>query len=121
VQTRKTGRTYSEAEIEFTAFIKIVRVVFRFSSVIKNFMALAEIIVYAAFIYLGLGSLFAVWFAARGVTKLDDAAQDTSFAFRFIIFFGAAAFWVLLARRLIKGEKRPAEKNAHRQSSELRL
>jgi hypothetical protein len=77
-------------------------------------MIFAEIIVYAAFIYLAIGVLFAVWFAARGVTKLDDAAKETGFGFRFIIFSGAVAFWILLVRRLARGEKRPAEKNAHR-------
>jgi len=76
-------------------------------------MIFAEIIVYAAFIYLAAGILFAVWFAACGVTKLDDSALGTSFGFRFIIFFGAAAFWVLLVWRLAKGEKRPTEKSAH--------
>lgn len=80
-------------------------------------MIIAEIIVYAAGIYLLIGVLFAIWFAARGVTKLDDAAKDTSFGFRFIIFFGAVAFWVLLAWRLAKGEKRPQEKTAHRLES----
>ena len=77
-------------------------------------MIFAEIIVYAAFVYLAAGILFAVWFAARGVTKLDDSASGTSFGFRFIIFFGAAVFWVLLVRRLAEGEKRPKEKTAHR-------
>ena len=88
---------------------------------LRNFMIFAEIIVYASFIYLAIGVLFAVWFILSGITKLDDAAKDTSFGFRFIIFFGALAFWILLAWRLAKGEKRPAEKNAHRQSSEFQL
>jgi hypothetical protein len=81
-------------------------------------MIYAEIIVYTAGIYLLLGVLFAVWFAARGVTKLDEAAKETGFGFRFIIFFGAAAFWILLARRLAKGEKRPSEKTAHRREAQ---
>ena len=81
-------------------------------------MIFAEIIVYAALIYLAIGTLFAVWFAARGVTKLDAAAKGTGFGFRFIIFFGAVAFWVLLVRRLAKGAMRLEENNAHRQSSE---
>jgi hypothetical protein len=84
-------------------------------------MIFAEIIVYTIFVYLAAGVLFAAWFAARGVTKMDEAAKDTGFGFRVIIFFGAALFWVLLARRLAKGEKRPTEKTAHRQSSESRL
>ena len=77
-------------------------------------MIFAEIIVYAAFVYLAVGILFAVWFAARGVTRLDDSARGTSFGFRFIIFFGAAAFWILLIGRSAKGAKRPEEKTAHR-------
>jgi len=81
-------------------------------------MIFAEIIVYAVFIYLAIGFLFAVWFAARGVTRLDDSAKDTGFGFRFLVFFGAIPFWILLARRLAKGEKRPPEKNAHRAKSE---
>ena len=81
-------------------------------------MLWAEIIVYAVGIYLLIGVLFAVWFVAFGVTKLDDSAKGTSFGFRLIIFFGAAAFWILLAWRLFKGEKRPMETNAHRLEAE---
>ena len=77
-------------------------------------MLLAEIIVYAVGIYLTIGLLFALYFVIFGVTKLDDSAQGTSFSFRFLIFFGAIPFWVLLAWRLLKGEKRPTENNAHR-------
>ncbi len=80
-------------------------------------MIFAEIIVYTAFVYLAIGFLFAVWFAAFGVVKLDDSAKETSAGFRLIIFFGAAAFWIFLAWRLFKGEKRPVEKNAHRRKS----
>jgi uncharacterized membrane protein len=80
-------------------------------------MLLAEIIVYAVEIYAVIGVLFAVWFVIFGVTKLDDSAKETSFGFRLIIFFGAVAFWILLAWRLAKGEKRPTENNAHRQKS----
>jgi len=67
-------------------------------------MIFAEIIVYAVGIYLVLGAIFAVWFAAFGVTKFDDSAKGTSFSFRLIIFFGATAFWTFLAWRLIKNE-----------------
>jgi hypothetical protein len=65
-------------------------------------MLWAEIIVYSVFAYLAIGLLFAVWFVAFGVTKLDDSAKGTSFGFRLIIFFGAAAFWAFLAWRLLK-------------------
>lgn len=78
----------------------------------------AEIIVYATFIYLALGLLFALWFVAFGITRLDETAKGTSIGFRLIIFFGAIPFWFLLAKRLFKGEKRPTEKNAHQMEAE---
>jgi hypothetical protein len=65
-------------------------------------MLWAEIIVYSVFAYLAIGLLFAVWFVAFGVIKFDDSAKGTSFGFRLIIFFGAAAFWAFLAWRLLK-------------------
>jgi hypothetical protein len=80
-------------------------------------MLWAEIIVYSTFIYLSLGFLFALWFAAFGITKLDDAAKGTGFGFRLIIFGGAIPFWILLAWRLLKGQKSPTEQNAHRRKS----
>ncbi|HRH44892.1 MAG TPA: hypothetical protein PKY82_24860 [Pyrinomonadaceae bacterium] len=81
-------------------------------------MIFAEIIVYTAFVYLGIGILFALWFVTFGITKLDDSAKGTSVGFRLLIFFGAIPFWTLLAWRLLKEEKRPNEKNAHRVRSE---
>lgn len=81
-------------------------------------MIFAEIIVYTVFVYLAIGVLFALWFAASGIAKLDESAKGTSFGFRFIIFFGAIPFWILLLKRLLKGEKRPQEKNAHRLEAE---
>ncbi len=80
-------------------------------------MIFAEIIVYSAGIYLLNGVLFALWFVFRGAAKIDDSAKDAGFGFRAIIFFGAAAFWVLFAYRLFICEKRPIEQNPHRQKS----
>lgn len=82
-------------------------------------MLWAEIIVYIVFAYLAIGFFFAVWFAAFGITKFDDSAKGTSPGFRFLIFFGAIPFWVLLAKRLLKGEKRPTEQNSHRKKTEI--
>ena len=76
-------------------------------------MLLAEIIVYAVGIYLAIGFIFALYFVIFGVAKLDNSAKGTSFSFRFLVFFGAIPFWILLAWRLLKGEKRPTENNSH--------
>lgn len=81
-------------------------------------MLWAEIIVYSTFVYLAIGVLFALWFITFGITKLDDSAKGTSVGFRLLIFFGAIPFWILLAWRLFKGEKRPMEQNAHRLEAE---
>jgi hypothetical protein len=80
-------------------------------------MLLAEFFVYAAGFYLAIGILFAVWFVIFGITKIDDSAKETGFGFRVIVFFGAAIFWVLLAKRLLFREKLPMESNAHRRKS----
>lgn len=81
-------------------------------------MLLAEIIVYSTFVYLAIGVLFALWFVVVGITKLDDSAKETSIGFRLLIFFGAIPFWILLAKRILKSEKRPMERNAHRLEAE---
>lgn len=81
-------------------------------------MIFAEIIVDTVFIYLTCGAVFAVWFVVRGIGKFDEAAKDSGVAFRLIIFFGAAAFWVFLLQRLMKGAAKPQEKTAHRTESE---
>ena len=81
-------------------------------------MLWAEIIVYSTFVYLAIGVLFALWFVVFGVTKIDDSAKGTSIGFRILIFFGAIPFWILLAKRILRGEKRPMEQNAHRLEAE---
>ncbi len=65
-------------------------------------MLLAEVIVYVAFAYLAVGAVFALWFVAFGIGRFDDAASGSGIGFRFIIFFGAAALWVVLAAKLAK-------------------
>lgn len=80
-------------------------------------MLLAEIIVYTVGIYLAAGFLFALYFVIFGVVKLDESAKGAGAFFRVLIFPGSVAFWPLLAGRLLRGEKRPTEKNAHRQKA----
>ncbi len=75
---------------------------------------MAELIIYAFGIYLAIGALFALWFVTFGVSKLDDSTIGTTAGFRFLIFFGTAAFWVVFTWRLMAGRKRPIERNAHR-------
>ncbi len=80
-------------------------------------MNIVEIIVFVIGIYLTVGILFAVWFVIFGITKLDESAKATGFAFRIIIIFGIVVFWVLFAKRLLFHETLPTENNAHRRKS----
>ncbi len=77
-------------------------------------MLVAEIIVYTVFAYLAIGVLFAVYFSFFAVKKFDEAAKDAGVGFSLVIFSGVAAFWIYFAWRLMRGKKRPVEKNAHR-------
>jgi uncharacterized membrane protein YphA (DoxX/SURF4 family) len=77
-------------------------------------MITAVLIVVA--LYLIAGLLFAIYFAASGVVKLDKAARGTSVFFRSLIVPGALALWPYLLRRLIGGKPGPREeRNAHRE------
>jgi hypothetical protein len=65
-------------------------------------------------VYAGLGLLFAVPFALRGVERIDPAAKGASWGFRLIVVPGAVALWPLLLGRWLRGAPPPVEKNAHR-------
>jgi hypothetical protein len=71
--------------------------------------------VYAFYLYFGLGLLFAIAFATAGVKRLDANANGSGVAFRLLILPGSAAFWPLLLRRWIRGDRDvPEEGNPHR-------
>ncbi|MBK8151303.1 MAG: hypothetical protein IPK58_24640 [Acidobacteria bacterium] len=50
---------------------------------------------------ISLGAAFALWFVVFRIGKFDAAAAGTGFAFRAIVFFGAAALWVILAAKIL--------------------
>jgi hypothetical protein len=56
--------------------------------------------------YAALGLAFALFFVSVGVQRLDPAAKGASLGFRLLILPGAAAFWPLLLRRLLRGGRR---------------
>lgn len=66
-------------------------------------------------LYIGVGALFAVAFITTGVERIDPNARGSGILFRFLIFPGSAAFWPILLRRWIRGERDvPEERNPHR-------
>jgi len=64
--------------------------------------------------YAGVGLLFALPFAARGVDRLDPDARGARLGFRLAILPASVALWPLLLRRWRAGDAQPEERNAHR-------
>jgi hypothetical protein len=59
-------------------------------------IAVVEGLIAALTGYAVLGFVFALWFVAAGVTRLDPNARGSGIAFRVIILPGVAALWPLL-------------------------
>jgi hypothetical protein len=67
-------------------------------------MLVAEVILWAAAVYLLPGFLIGVPFIWRGVQRVDSAAACASWGFRLIILPGCVALWPLLVRRWNQGK-----------------
>jgi hypothetical protein len=57
----------------------------------------AEGFVLAGEIYLALGALVALAFAAFGIVRIDPAARGSSIVFRLMVIPGATLLWPLVA------------------------
>lgn len=75
---------------------------------------LANLLLIAFGLYLGVGLLFGIAFVTRGAQRIDPQAEGGSWGFRLAILPGCAALWPLLALRWLRGEPPPEERNAHR-------
>lgn len=64
--------------------------------------------------YVIAGLVFAVPFVIFWAKRLDHNAKGSGLGFRIVVIPGVAAFWPLLAIRLLQGKTRPLERTAHR-------
>lgn len=69
-------------------------------------MRIAAVLLIAATIYFVLGVLFAAAFIARGVTRIDAAANRSRWTFRAIVLPGAALLWPLMLSRWLGAVRR---------------
>ena len=77
--------------------------------------SIANYLVFAAYAYALIGTVFAVAFACFGVDQVDNQAKGSGWGFRALIFPGCIAFWPLLLRRWSGFTGEPPEKrNLHR-------
>ncbi|MCA9288373.1 MAG: hypothetical protein KDA05_07305 [Phycisphaerales bacterium] len=60
--------------------------------------------------YAILGSVFAAWFLARGIVRIDPAASGSGLWFRLIILPGVIALWPVL---VIKARAARGKAGAH--------
>jgi hypothetical protein len=67
--------------------------------------------------YLGAGLVFAPFFVAFGVGRIDPAARGSTWGFRLMIVPGVVALWPLLLRRVWLRKPPPEERNAHRRAA----
>jgi len=57
--------------------------------------------------YLGIGAIFAIYFASRGVDRIDHAAKGANLWFRLFLAPGVAALWpMLLLKSLFPGKEK---------------
>ncbi len=68
-------------------------------------------------LYFSAGILFAFFFIAAGITRIDAATKQSGWGFRLLMLPGAMALWPILLPRVIAGKAHlPIETNAHRRA-----
>ncbi len=70
-------------------------------------------------VYAAVGLVFALAFVWKGAGKVDPAAVEGTLGFRLLIIPGTVALWPILARRWLRGEGPPEERNAHRDAARV--
>jgi len=68
-------------------------------------MTIVYLILLIVGLYLAAGLVFAVPFAIKGVTRIDENAVGSKWGFRLIIIPGSIVFWPLLLRKWLKAHK----------------
>ena len=62
-------------------------------------MQIAQIFVYAFYLYLLIGLLFGIWFVFKGVQKIDAGMEGAKWNLRLLLLPGSIALWFVLLRK----------------------
>ena len=81
---------------------------------IVNAVSVAQLIIVIVKGYLVLGLIFAIPFIVFGIQRVDPSAKNSTIPFRLMVLPGITLFWPLLLTRLLRGQEKPTECNAHR-------
>jgi hypothetical protein len=68
-------------------------------------MLIAQIFVYAFYIYLLIGLLFGIWFVFSGVARVDAGMKEAGWKVRLLLLPGSMALWPVLLSKTIKSKK----------------
>lgn len=79
-----------------------------------NVVAVAQLIIMIVKGYLLCGLTFAIPFLVFGIHRVDHAAKNGTIAFRLMVLPGVTLLWPLFLTRLLRGQEKPMECNAHR-------
>lgn len=55
-------------------------------------------------VYLVLGLIFSIFFLWRGINKVDEGAEGSSFVFKLLIIPGMLVFWTFFLYKWIKSK-----------------
>lgn len=76
--------------------------------------AVAQLIILIVKGYLMCGLIFAVPFLFLGIQRVDPSAKNSTLLFKVVVLPGVTLFWPLMLTRLLRGQEKPTECNAHR-------
>ena len=79
-----------------------------------NAVSVAQLIIVILKGYLVVGLTFAIPFIVFGIHRVDPSAKNSTIPFRLMVLPGITLFWPLLLTRLLRGQEKPKECNAHR-------
>ena len=79
-----------------------------------NAVSVAQLIIVIVKGYLFCGLIFAIPFIMFGIQRVDPSAKNSTIPFRLMVLPGITLFWPFLLTRLLRGQEKPTECNAHR-------
>ncbi len=68
-------------------------------------MSAVAILVFVFYAYLAIGFLFAIWFVATGVNRLDENMRHSPWQVRLLLIPGSVALWVVLLKKWMNAAK----------------
>ena len=72
-------------------------------------LGLAKLLLFGLLVYTCAGVVFAVFFLARGIGRIDPSAAAASLGFRILVTPGIVALWPILARAWLRGRSVPPQ------------